>query len=64
MPKMKPHSGMGKRARVTGGGKIVSAQAGMRHKLEGKPSTRTRRQTGLTVLDKVETKRVKKMLGL
>jgi large subunit ribosomal protein L35 len=63
MPKMKPHTGMGKRVRVTGKGKIVSAQAGMRHKLEKKPSTRTRRLTGLVVLTKADTKRVKKLLG-
>jgi large subunit ribosomal protein L35 len=63
MPKMKPHTGMGKRVRVTGKGKIVSEQAGKRHKLESKPSTRTRRLTGTVVLAKADTKRVKKLLG-
>jgi large subunit ribosomal protein L35 len=63
MPKMKPHSGMGKRVRVTGSGKIISEQAGKVHMLEGKPSTRTRRLAGTVVLTKADTKRVKKMLG-
>ena len=63
MPKMKPHSGMGKRVRVTGSGKIVSAQAGRVHMLEHKPSTRTRRLAGMVVLTKADTKRIKKMLG-
>ena len=46
MPKMKSHTGMGKRVRVTGSGKIMHEQAGKRHLLEGKSSTRTRRLTG------------------
>jgi large subunit ribosomal protein L35 len=61
---MKSHTGMGKRVRVTGTGKIMSEQAGKRHKLEGKPSTRTRRLTGKVELSKVDVKRVKRLLGL
>ncbi len=38
MPKMKSHTGMGKRVRVTGKGKIVAEQAGKRHLLEKKSS--------------------------
>jgi len=63
MPKMKSHTGMGKRVRVTGSGKIRSQQAGMRHKLEGKPSTRTRRLSGTVEVSKADTKRIKKLLG-
>ena len=37
MPKMKSHTGMGKRVRVTGSGKIVAEQAGKRHLLEASP---------------------------
>jgi large subunit ribosomal protein L35 len=36
---------------------------GKRHRLEGKSSHVTRRMTGTVVLDKAETKRVKKLLG-
>jgi large subunit ribosomal protein L35 len=63
MPKMKSHTGMGKRVRVTGGGKVVHEQAGKRHKLEGKSSTRTRRLTGVVEVAKADAKRIKKLLG-
>jgi large subunit ribosomal protein L35 len=63
MPKMKPHTGMGKRVKITGGGKIVHEHAGKRHLLEGKSSKVTRRMTGVVEVDKVETKRIKKLLG-
>jgi len=63
MPKMKSHTGMGKRVKVTGKGKIVAEQAGKRHLLEGKPSTRTRRLTGTVEVAKSDVKRIKKLLG-
>jgi large subunit ribosomal protein L35 len=63
MPKMKSHSGMSKRVRVTGGGKIMHEPAGKRHKLEAKPSTRTRRLSGVTEVSKAEVKKIKKLLG-
>ena len=59
MPKMKSHTGMGRRVRVTGSGRIVSEQAGKRHKLEGKSSHVTRRMTGTVEVDKVDAKRIK-----
>jgi large subunit ribosomal protein L35 len=63
MPKMKPHTGMGKRVRVTGGGKIVAEPAGKRHKLEGKSSRVTRRMSGVVESSKHDRKRIKKLLG-
>ena len=60
---MKPHTGMGKRVRVTGSGKLMSEQAGKRHLLESKSSRRTRRLTGLVEIVKVDAKRIKKLLG-
>jgi large subunit ribosomal protein L35 len=63
MPKMKSHTGMGKRVKVTGGGKIVHEPAGKRHRLEGKSSHVTRRMTGVTEVDPVDRKRIKKLLG-
>ncbi|BFU43816.1 50S ribosomal protein L35 [Krasilnikovia sp. MM14-A1004] len=60
---MKSHTGMGKRAKVTGRGKIVTEQCGKRHRLEGKSSHVTRRMTGTVVVAKADTRRVKKMLG-
>ncbi len=64
MPKMKRHSGMAKRVKITGRARILREPAGKRHRLEGKPSKVTRRMTGNVELDKVETKRVKRLLGL
>ena len=63
MPKMKSHTGMGKRVRVTGSGKIIAERAGKRHKLERKSSQHTRRLTGTVEVAKVDVPRVKKMLG-
>jgi large subunit ribosomal protein L35 len=63
MPKMKSHTGMGKRVKVTGTGKLVTEQAGKRHLLEVKSSRRTRRLTGTVEVAKADTKRIKKMLG-
>jgi large subunit ribosomal protein L35 len=63
MPKMKSHTGMGKRVKVTGSGKIVAQQSGMRHNLEKKPSTRTRRLAGTVEVAKADVKRIKKLLG-
>jgi len=63
MPKMKPHTGMGKRVKVTGTGKVMAEQAGKRHKLEAKPSTRTRRLTGTVDVSRADRKRIRKMIG-
>jgi large subunit ribosomal protein L35 len=63
MPKMKSHTGMGKRVKVTGSGKIVKQKAGLRHNLEKKASTRTRRLSGTEEVAKVDTPRIKKLLG-
>ena len=63
MPKMKPHSGMTKRVKVTGKGKLLVEQAGKRHMLEAKSSRRTRRLTGTVEVSSVDKKRVRKMLG-
>jgi len=63
VPKMKPHTGMGKRVKVTGKGKLLVEQTGKRHLLEGKSSKVTRRMTGTVEVAKTDRKRVKKMLG-
>ena len=42
MPKQKTHSGAKKRFKVTGSGKLMKQQAGMRHNLEVKSSKRKR----------------------
>jgi large subunit ribosomal protein L35 len=63
MPKMKTHSGASKRFKVTGSGKLRRQKAGMRHNLEHKSSTLTRRLSGTTEVSKADTKKVKKLLG-
>jgi large subunit ribosomal protein L35 len=63
MPKMKSHSGMKKRVKVTGSGKLLTERAGKRHLLERKPSRLTRRLTGTEEISKADRPRVKKLLG-
>ena len=63
MPKMKSHTGMGKRVKVTGSGKLLVQQAGLRHRLEVKSSRETRRLTGTVEVTGADRKRVKKLLG-
>jgi large subunit ribosomal protein L35 len=63
MPKFKPHSGMKKRVKITGKGKLRREQANRRHLLEHKPSTRTRRLAGTVEVSKADAKKVKKLLG-
>jgi large subunit ribosomal protein L35 len=64
MPKNKTHSGTSKRVRVTGKGKLRRQKTGLRHKLEKKPSSVTRRLSGTTEVAKPDVKRVKKLLGI
>ncbi|CAM3095162.1 50S ribosomal protein L35 [Stackebrandtia soli] len=63
MPKMKSHSGMGKRVKITASGKILRQRANRRHLLEHKSSRRTRRLDGTVEVAKSDVKRIKKMLG-
>ncbi len=64
MPKFKPHSGMKKRVKLSGSGKLRREQANRQHLFEHKPSTRTRRLDGTVDVSQADSKRVKKMLGL
>lgn len=63
MPKNKTHSGMKKRVRVTGSGKLMREQAGKRHLLEHKSSRRTRRLSMDQVVAPADAKKIKKLLG-
>jgi len=62
MPKMKPHSGMKKRVRVTGGGKLLAEPAGKRHKLEGKSPKRRRKLRKATMVSKADQPRLKRLV--
>ena len=59
MPKNKTHSGISKRVRVTGSGKITHEQGNRRHNFEHKPSRRTRRLERDAVLSPADAKRVR-----
>ncbi len=64
MPKNKTHSGMKKRVKVTGSGKLLTERAGKRHLLERKSSKLTRRLSGTEQLSPADAPRAKKLLGL
>ncbi|RIJ70885.1 50S ribosomal protein L35 [Nakamurella silvestris] len=64
MPKQKTHSGMKKRVKITGSGKLIREQANKRHLLEVKSSRRTRRLDGTVDVAKVDVPRVRRMLGI
>ena len=64
MPKNKTHSGMKKRVKITGTGKLLTERAGKRHLLERKSSKLTRRLSGTEELSKADTPRAKKLLGI
>ena len=63
MPKQKSHSGAKKRFKITGSGKVMKQQAGMRHNLELKSSRRTRRLNQDLVVPEVDAKVIRRMLG-
>ncbi len=63
MPKMKTHSGAKKRFSVTGSGKLMHRKAGKMHLNEHKPSTRTRRLDGDTVMQPATRPRPARLLG-
>jgi large subunit ribosomal protein L35 len=63
MPKQKTNSGAKKRFKVTGSGKLMKQQSGMRHNLELKSSRRTRRLNQEQLVSPSDAKVVKKLLG-
>jgi large subunit ribosomal protein L35 len=64
MPKNKVSSAASKRIKVTGSGKLRRQNSGMRHNLEKKPSTLTRRLAGTSDIAKPDQKRIKRLLGI
>lgn len=63
MPKQKTHSGSKKRFKLTGSGKLMKQQAGMRHNLEVKSGKRKRSLNQDQVLSPADSKVIKKLLG-
>ncbi|MEW6546590.1 MAG: 50S ribosomal protein L35 [Bacillota bacterium] len=62
MPKMKTHSGAKKRFRVTGRGKVRAQHAFTSHKFEKKSAKRKRRLDQAKMLEKAESRRVRRLL--
>ncbi len=62
---MKPHSGMKKRVKITGSGKLRHTKGRRRTHLMQKQGTgRTRLDDGMVAVSKADTPKVKKLLGL
>ena len=64
MPKNKTHSGAKKRFKITGTGKIMRQQTGLRHRLEVKPSSETRALSKDAMVSPADVKKAKRQLGL
>ncbi len=62
MPKFKPHTGTGKRVKVTG--KVMRQQTGLRHRLEVKSSKETRALSKDAPVSPADAKKAKRLLGL
>ena len=63
MPKMKTHSGAGKRFRLTGTGKVMRRRANRNHMFEHKSSRLTRRLYDEVIVAPSDVKEIKKLLG-
>ena len=63
MPKQKTHSGAKKRFKLTGSGKLMKQQAGMRHNLEVKSGKRKRSLNQEQTVAPQDAKVIKKLLG-
>jgi len=64
MPKIKTNRGARKRFRVTASGKIKRAKAYTSHILTKKSSKRKRKLRKSTEVSEVDTRRVRRMLGM
>ena len=63
MPKMKTHKGTKKRFRLTATGKVKHRCAGTSHLAASMSAKRKRNLRGTTVVDKVEAKKIRDVLG-
>jgi large subunit ribosomal protein L35 len=62
MPKLKAHSGVSKRFKQTGTGKVMRRQAGKRHLLTSKAKARKRRLKGPAPLDSTAGAAVRRLM--
>jgi large subunit ribosomal protein L35 len=64
MPKMKTHKGAAKRFKITGSGKIRRRHAYKSHLLKKKTAKRKRRLRTEAAVSKIDTKKVRQLLGV
>ncbi len=64
MPKLKTHSGMKKRVKVTGTGKLIRNCSGNSHLATKKSKVRKKRLGQKTVISTASQKTVKKLMGI
>jgi large subunit ribosomal protein L35 len=62
MPKLKTKRSAAKRVRVTASGKLTRAQGWKRHKLESKPSKRTRKLRKNSLVSPADEKRMRQLV--
>ena len=62
MPKLKTHRGAAKRFDTTGTGKVRRSKSLKRHILTSKTTKRKRHLRGTTIVDDVDTPRLKRMI--
>jgi large subunit ribosomal protein L35 len=62
MPKMKTKSGVKKRFRLTGTGKVISTQANKRHGMIKRTNKQIRQQRGTTIMSESDAKIVRKWM--
>ncbi|MBX6351702.1 MAG: 50S ribosomal protein L35 [Thermoflavifilum sp.] len=63
MPKMKTHSGLSKRLKRTGSGKLKRPHAFAYHKAVGKRPKRKRRLAGTTLVSRTDVRRIKQLIS-
>ena len=59
MPKLKTKSSAKKRFKISAKGKVITAQAGIRHGLIKRSNSQIRKQRGTTIMSKQDIKIVK-----
>jgi large subunit ribosomal protein L35 len=63
MPKIKSHSGVKKRFKITSSGKIIASQAGKQHFMRRRTKSQLRNQRGTSVICTQDARRLKKLFS-
>ena len=63
MPKMKTHSGLAKRVKISGTGKVVATHANKGHLLSAKSKNSKRRHKGELTVSASDIKRIKQQIS-